>query len=127
MQPAAVTASLPPARGNKPTISEASPLKPAPRDRSFAEWLPLLPAHLTELLSSLEDYVLSLGDDVQRKELRLYLAFKRLKSFAVVAQKSRLLLYLHLNPVDLAWGRCPLSVAMSANRDIGVRVTWNCP
>lgn len=51
---------------------EESPLKSTPRDRSFAEWLPLLPAHLTELLSSLENYVTSLGDDVQRKELQLH-------------------------------------------------------
>lgn len=69
----------------KLTTTEANPLKLAPRDRSFAEWLPLLPAHLTELLSSLEDYVTSLGDDVQRKELQLYLAFKRLKNFATGA------------------------------------------
>ena len=87
---------------NKPASGEPVPPKSAPRDRSFAEWLPLLPAHLTELLASLEDYVLSLGDDVQRKELRLYVAFKRLKNFAtVVAQKNRLLLYLHLNPKEL--------------------------
>lgn len=90
---------------SKPTklaTTEASSLKSVPRDRSFAEWLPLLPGHLMELLSSLEDYVMSLGDDVQRKELRLYLAFKRLKNFAtVVAQKNRLVLYLHLNPKDL--------------------------
>ncbi len=120
-------------KGNKPTISEASPLKPAPRDRSFAEWLPLLPAHLTELLSSLEDYVLSLGDDVQRKELRLYLAFKRLKNFAtVVAQKNRLLLYLHLNPVDLGplpaigrdvsqqghWGTGDVELALASQTDL---------
>ena len=42
-----------------------------------------------------------LGDDVQRKELKLHIAFKRLKNFAtVVPQKGRLMLYLHLY-VDL--------------------------
>ena len=106
---------------NKPaklvTAEENLP-KPAPRDRSFAEWLPLLPAHLTELLSSLEDYVTSLGDDVQRKELRLYLAFKRLKNFAtVVAQKNRLILYLHLNPKELG----PLP---SIGRDVSQQGHW---
>jgi len=61
----------------------------------------LTPA-LTDLLVSLEDYTLSLGDDVQRKELRLYVAFKRLKNFAtLVPQKGRLLLYLHLDPVKV--------------------------
>lgn len=90
-------------KASKPVVTEAAAPKAAPRDRSFAEWLPLLPPQLTELLASLEDYVLSLGDDVQRKELRLYVAFKRLKNFAtVVAQKNRLLLYLHLDPQALA-------------------------
>lgn len=107
--------------------------KLAPRDRSFAEWLPLLPVHLTELLASLEDYVASLGDDVQRKELRLYLAFKRLKNFAtVVAQKNRLVLYLHLNPQELAampaiardvsqqghWGTGDLEVSLTSMVDL---------
>lgn len=109
--------------------------KPAQRDRSFAEWLPLLPAHLTELLSSLEDYVMSLGDDVQRKELRLYVAFKRLKNFAtVVAQKNRLVLYLHLTPSTLKpfpptgrdvseqghWGTGDLELSVASQADLEI-------
>jgi len=105
-------------KATKPVAGEAVPLKSAPRDRSFAEWLPLLPPHLTELLASLEGYVLSLGDDVQRKELRLYLAFKRLKNFAtVVAQKNRLLLYLHLDPA--AFGPLPVIA-----RDVSQQGHW---
>jgi predicted transport protein len=50
-----------------------------------------------------------LGDDVQRKELKLHYAYRRLKNFAtLVLQKSRLLLYLHLPPTSemlLANGR----------------------
>ncbi len=43
-----------------------------------------------------------LGDDVQRKELRLYIAFKRLKNFAtLVPQRGRLLLYLHLDAAEV--------------------------
>lgn len=40
--------------------------------RSYADWLPLLPTHLTELIVSLEGCVCSLGDDVQREELKLH-------------------------------------------------------
>lgn len=120
-------------KGNKPVAGDSAPPKSAPRDRSFAEWLPLLPPHLTELLASLEDYVLSLGDDVQRKELRLYVAFKRLKNFAtVVAQKNRLLLYLHLDPASLGslpanardvsqqghWGTGDLELSLSSLADL---------
>jgi predicted transport protein len=68
-------------------------------DKSYAEILPTLSPSLTHVLTSLEDYVISLGDDVQRKELRLYVAFKRLKNFStVVLQRNRLMLYLHLDP-----------------------------
>ena len=43
---------------------------------------------------------MSLGDDVERKELRLYVAFKRLKNFAtvVIHKKHCLVLYLHIDP-----------------------------
>ncbi len=120
----ATSASAGRAAGGKAT--KASKIQPAEvptakagtGDRSFAEWLPLLPPHLSELVSSLEGYVLSLGDDVQRKELKLYVAFKRLKNFAtVVPQKNRLLLYLHLNPGQLA----PLP---SNGRDVSQQGHW---
>lgn len=122
-----------PAKIARAPKAEAAAAKSATGDRSFADWLPLLPAHLTDLLTSLEDYVTSLGDDVQRKELKLYLAFKRLKNFAtVVAQKNRLLLYLHLNPEQLAplpaigrdvsqqghWGTGDLELSLTGQADL---------
>lgn len=71
-------------------------------DKTYAEWLESTSDPLRELLASLEDYMISLGDDVQKKELKLYAAFKRLKNFAtVVLQRNRLMLYLHLNPARL--------------------------
>jgi predicted transport protein len=76
----------------------AVPTKTTGTDKTVAEHLATMSESLAVLLASLEDYVLSLGDDVQRKELKLYIAFKRLKNFAtVVPQKGRLLLYLHLD------------------------------
>lgn len=102
----------------KSSPSEAVAVKQVTGDRSFAEWLPLLPPHLNELLASLEGHVLSLGDDVQRKELKLYVAFKRLKNFAsVVPQKARLLLYLHVDPIQVM----PLP---SNGRDVGQQGHW---
>jgi predicted transport protein len=54
---------------------------------------------MKSLLDSAEEYIVSLGDDVQRKELKLYVAFKRLKNFAsIVPQKAKLLLFLSVNP-----------------------------
>lgn len=125
----------PPTKPPRLSPADSIQTKPAQRDRSFAEWLPLLPVHLTELLSSLEDYVMSLGDDVQRKELRLYVAFKRLKNFAtVVAQKNRLVLYLHLTPSTLKpfpptgrdvsdqghWGTGDLELSVASQADLEI-------
>ena len=68
---------------------------------------------MVQLLTSLEDYMFSLGNDVQRKELRLYAAFKRLKNFATVVlqRKNCLLLYLHVDPV-------PAPAVLSKARDV---------
>ena len=71
-------------------------------DKSYAEWLDTMSDPMRVLLESLDDYILSLGDDVQKKELKLYAAFKRIKNFTtVVIQKNRLLLYLSLKPASL--------------------------
>jgi predicted transport protein len=106
--------------------------KAAAGDKTYAEWLESMPAPQRELLASLEDYIGSLGDDVQKKELKLYAAFKRLKNFAtVVLQKNRLMLYLHLRPAELGplpamardvsksghWGTGDLELAIAGTGD----------
>jgi predicted transport protein len=77
-KPAAAPAALPGAPSNTALV------KPTGPDKSYAELLAGVSEPTQQLLASLEDYTLSLGDDVQRKELRLYAAFKRLKNFATV-------------------------------------------
>ena len=121
------------AKTPKPLPDDAATAKASTGDRPFAEWLQLLPPRLSELMSSLEGHVLSLGDDVQRKELKLYLAFKRLKNFAtVVPQKARLLLYLHVDPDQVRplpanardvrqqghWGTGDLELSLSSQADL---------
>lgn len=125
---AAKTAKAPKSPPTEPVVAKAGA-----GDRSFAEWLPLLPPHLSELMSSLEGHVVSLGDDVQRKELKLYVAFKRLKNFAtVVPQKARLLLYLHVDPDQVLplpsnardvrqqghWGTGDLELTLASQTDL---------
>lgn len=93
-KPAAVPVVQPGAPSNPALV------KPTGPDKSFAELLAGLSEPTQQLLASLEDYTLSLGDDVQRKELRLYAAFKRLKNFATVVlhKKNCLQLFLHMDP-----------------------------
>ncbi|MGY6269397.1 DUF5655 domain-containing protein [Achromobacter denitrificans] len=85
-------------------------------DKSYAELLVQLGPDMLALVNSLDDFIISLGDDVQRKELKLYMAFKRLKNFAtVVLQKNRLLLFVHVDP-DLLM---PLASNMRDARNFG--------
>jgi predicted transport protein len=68
-------------------------------DKTLAEWFKEMPASMRALFDSLEGFLQSLGDDVQRKDLKLYVAFKRLRNFVTVEmRKERLVLYLRLNP-----------------------------
>ena len=77
-------------------------------DKSYADWIADLSPEMVSLLSTVEDYIQSLGDDVVRKELKLYVAFKRLKNFAsIVTQKNRLLMYLNINPDMLPLQQLP--------------------
>ncbi|TDR32194.1 DUF5655 domain-containing protein [Hydromonas duriensis] len=72
-------------------------------DKSYVESVADASSDMCVLLSTVEDYIQSLGDDVVRKELKLYVAFKRLRNFAsIVVQKNRLLMYLNVNPDTLA-------------------------
>lgn len=109
-------------------------------DKSYAELLVNLPESLQTLLASLEDYTFSLGDDVQRKELRIYVAYKRLKNFATIVlhRKNTLLLYLHVDPVKALqvlpnardvtnighWGTGNLEVALTALADLDAVKPW---
>jgi predicted transport protein len=68
-------------------------------DKTVAEWLADLPPNIAKIFGELEAYLQSLGDDVQRKDLKLYIAFKRLRNFATVVFQAKMLrVYLHLNP-----------------------------
>jgi predicted transport protein len=55
---------------------------------------------ITEILS---ERIAALGDDVRSKQLKLYVAYQRLKNFAcVVSQKGQVLVYLRLSPDAVA-------------------------
>jgi predicted transport protein len=59
------------------------------------------PEGLRNLYDALEDYLLSLGDDVTKTTRQTYYAFRRLKNFACVAihpQAKKLLVYLKADP-----------------------------
>lgn len=132
-----VNATVVKSSGGAQGVARASPrgsqVTAASRDKTVAEWLKDLSPRLLDLFESLEGYLMSLGDDVQRKDLRLYVAFKRIKNFAtVVFQKDRLLLYLRLDPASVVleedftrdvskvghWGTGELQVSVADASDL---------
>lgn len=89
------------------TDSEGSTTTAKPKavgkDKTAEEQLSQAQPVIKELYASLSGYLLALGDDVQEKRLKLYVAFRRLKNFAcVIPYRDKLLVMLKLNPDTVA-------------------------
>ena len=70
-------------------------------DKTFVEQQSAASQSLLDAYAHLKATVLSLGSDVQEKELELYIAFKRIKNFACVvmqANQDRLLVFVKVDP-----------------------------
>lgn len=69
-----------------------------------AEHLQRADQQLKDLYEAVRDYMTDLGDDVQERFLKWYIAYKRLKNFATVqlqTGKNSLLMWLPLNPGEI--------------------------
>ncbi len=102
-------------------------------DKPFSQAIHDALPTVQEVYATLKDFIFTLGDDVQLKELKLYVAFKRLKNFVcVVANKGTLTLTLKLNPDSVAlepgfsrdvrqighWGTGDLELALRTYEDL---------
>lgn len=77
------------------------------KDKTFVEQLELTSPLLRQIYNSIRDYILSLGDDIIENQLKLYVAFKKLKNIVTVeVYQKQILLNLRLNPdtIDLEEG-----------------------
>lgn len=89
--------------------SETSSHTPKVKYKTVTEYLESADANLKDLYYSLRDFMLNLGDDVQEKTLKYYIAFKRIRNFACVEihpQSSKLLVFIKVDPnkIDLEEG-----------------------
>ena len=69
--------------------------------KTISETLSELSGPLRDLYEELRAYLCALGDDVQEKVLKYYVAFKRIKNFACVEihpNKNAITMYLKVNP-----------------------------
>ena len=85
-------------------LVNATQSKPSASVKTISQTLDALEARLTSLYESLRTFVLALGDDVQEKTLKRYVAFKRLRNFACVdvhSTKEVVKVYLKLDPVTV--------------------------
>lgn len=91
-----------------PVTAEGAPATPSSRGMSApsyakttSELLDQADPELKDLYHAVEDFCLALGDDVTKRTLKYYFAFRRLKNFACVEvhpQTRNLLVYLKINP-----------------------------
>ena len=59
---------------------------------------------LQDLYYSVKDFILNLGDDIQEKVLKYYIAFKKIRNFACVEiypKSKSILIYLNINPNEV--------------------------
>lgn len=85
----------------QPVAEEAvSPAKKSSKgDKPFRQRLEEVPEKTRNLYYTVHDYILSLGDDISENQLKLYVAFKKVKN-VVCAEiyQSSVLLHLRLDP-----------------------------
>jgi predicted transport protein len=87
-------------------VSATAPQTPGPartsgEARTIMETIDSAGQQLRDRWEGLKDFLLALGDDVQMKTLKHYIAFKRLQNFACVqlrTQDDRLLVYAKVDP-----------------------------
>lgn len=88
-----------------PTSPDKPSGKPTKKvgDKTVSQWLIELDEDRRNLFEGLRSFVLALGDDVSEKQLKLYIAYRRIKNFAcIVFQKQSLLVYLRMNPDSIS-------------------------
>ena len=94
-------------KANHPTNIKPSTTKSTKQDKSHQQALSNSSANLLKLYNEICEFCESLDDDSQRKELKLYTAFKRIKNFAsfhVLPQKKdeRIVMYLKVDPSGIS-------------------------
>ncbi|MEN6566255.1 MAG: DUF5655 domain-containing protein [Veillonellales bacterium] len=96
-------------------------------DKTVAEWLEELDPVMKNLFESLRAFLLALGDDVSERQLKLYMAYRRIKNFAsIVIQKKSLIVYLKINPetvnLEVGFSRDVRTIGHWATGDLEITI-----
>ncbi len=114
--PAAVEAGRRPQEAAAAEPAPADPEPPLENRSSVADQLAAMPEEQRALYDELCSFIFSLGDDINVKELQLYVAFTRLKNFVCLRpMHGWFKVWLHLDPDSV-----PLETNFSRNvRNVG--------
>lgn len=99
-------------------------------DKTVQQSLSELDPDMRDIYEQLHSYLLALGDDVQEKETKLYLAFRKIKNFTCMQiQRKSLILYLKLNPdtvpLEKGFSRDVRSIGHWATGDLELTIKNN--
>ena len=86
------------------TEESGTPTSKAKRtgDKPVAQSIDEMDDSMRDLYEALRAYLLGLGDDVNEKVLKLYVAFRKIRNFATVSvQKKNLQVYVHIDPASI--------------------------
>ena len=92
-------------QANVEADNSRTPAGPASTQKSIGDTLAALEGSLQDLYEALRAHVLALGDDIQEKQLKFYVAFKRLRNFACVEvhpNKATIVVYLKVDPTAVS-------------------------
>ena len=80
-------------------LADNVPKTKTTKDKTFSEQLACTSDGLREIYFSIRDYILSLGDDVSEKQLKLYCVFMKIRNIVCVEVRQKsIMLYLRLDP-----------------------------
>jgi predicted transport protein len=85
----------------KPIVEDAeiTSLSKGSGDKTFLQQYDGAPLKLQNTYDTIKNYILSLGDDITENQLKLYVAFKKIKNFVCAEiYQSKIILDLKLNP-----------------------------
>lgn len=89
-------------------ISTSTPIKKANdskiKYKTISDYMAVASPEMMDRYHAIEDFILSLGDDAQKKTTDFYIAFRRIKNFACVELRNNLnkiIIYVRVNPDDI--------------------------
>lgn len=90
---------------NNDEFTHSNSISKISKVKTVSDYLEQANTQLNDRFETIKAYMLALGDDVQVKILKHYIAFKRIKNFACVEihpQTGKILLYLKVNPKNIS-------------------------